>query len=251
MTTQATMSSPSFRTPLSEPFSQHIQCASDTEKSQAAFYRVRIQKLDEKGAVRFFNVKDPSTNEVTGTKSEFSSIVDRATGDLYYDEEAYAIWGKCVALTVGIPLYAAASIGWHLIRTPVVVKLTLFNALWQWPFANENMRAKIKEDLTQIPIEMTAGVCSIVKAPFYAIAMQASAFVGLVHPYLGRKWVAAVEHAWHDKISIKQSFVTLPERPNENCCISCIKDTALNKPFYLAGCFQVRGNLSDKRIRVL
>lgn len=230
---------------------QHAVRAPDVDKTQDAFYRVRIQKLDDKGAVRFFNNIDPATGKVKGTKSEFSSIVDRATGDLYYDEEVSVVWGKCVALTVGIPLYGMGMIAWHLVRTPLVVKWSLCNALVRWPFSTEDIRNKLWEDITRIPSEIMAGIWGVVKAPFYAIAMEASAFVGLVHPYLGRKWVAAVEHAWHDKISIKQSFVTLPERPNDNCLMSCIKDTALNKPFYLAGCFQVKGNLSDKNIRVI
>jgi hypothetical protein len=233
------------------PHPQKPTRTSDTEKAQEAFYRIRIQKLDEKGAVRFFNVKDLETGEVIGTKSEFSSLVDRSTGDLYYDEEAWVVWGKCVALTVGIPLYALGTVAWHLIRTPIVVKLTLFNALREWPSATEKMREKLFEDLTHIPCEIAAGIWGIVKTPFYAIAMEASALVGLVNPHLGRKWVAAVEHAWHDNISIKHSFVTIPPRPEEGCCEACFKDLTFNKPFYLAGCFQVRGNLSDKRIRVL
>ncbi len=226
-----------------------------TESKDAAFARVIISNPHKNGQVKVYDSVDPDTGKKTQSTTR-SSIVDRTTGDLYLDEKAYVVWVKCIAIMLGMPLYTLATIGWHLTKIPVVITVIAFDILKTVPsYCLENKMDKawahFKERVWEIATLSAKEIFEVVKAPFYMIAAESGALVGVFNPYLGRKWVGKIEYSWQNQRSYKEDFRVIPERPGESFWEAFVKDVIHSRAFYLAYCFQVRGNLSNKNIRLV
>jgi hypothetical protein len=223
--------------------------------AEPAFESVAISKLHRNGQVKVYEIINP----VTGEKSQQTirkAILDRTTGDLYLDEKEYVVRAKCLAIMLGMPFYTLSTIGWHLTKLPIVVAVVAFDALKQIPsrWCDLTLNAAwngFREKVYQITVLSAKEVFEVVKAPFYFIAAECAACVGVVNPYLGRKWVGKVEYSWQNQRSYKEDFRKIPARPDESCWEAFVTDLIQSRAFYLAYCFQVRGNLSDKNVRLI
>ncbi len=190
----------------------------------ARFRYVHLNKLDERGGVRTFD-----------GISELRSVEEIATGDLYIDDEPYVVAIKCALLIPGTPLLCVSKIIWHVLSIPINMicvafeTICLIGAFFQSGSKNQAF-ALFKTKIVQIAVNSKESILEVVKAPFYAIAMIAVAPYGIFNPYQARKIEAAIEKSWNHGISYKDENV-----------------------FYLATCFQVRGNLlsAPARYRIL
>ncbi|NGX52214.1 MAG: hypothetical protein KR126chlam5_00510, partial [Candidatus Anoxychlamydiales bacterium] len=90
----------------------------------------------------------------------------------------------------------------------------------------------------------------IVRAPFFAIALQFASLFILVSPNRARKAIAKIEKSWNYNMGLSYHY-----RNNkgfkENSLLSALFNTLLDRKedvvFYLAPCFQP-GSLNDKHI---
>jgi hypothetical protein len=203
------------------------------ERTNAAFRRVHVEKKDENGNLKLYNVTDPDTGKAvkdpaTGKvkkKSVITYIEDIRTGNLYLDEEAHVVAFKCFVLVFAIPFYTVGKMAWHLFKIPC----GLFQSL---EIVGNNL-------------------LEVVKAPLFGIGAELAAIGGIIKPYKFRTWEAIVENKWQNGVSYKEDFRKIPPRKGENCWQAFMKDIRQKRPLYLAYCFQVRGNVNDPRIHVI
>jgi hypothetical protein len=94
-------------------------------------------------------------------------------------------------------------------------------------------------------------VINIVKAPFYAIAIQMACFIVLVSPNDARKVIGNIERHWNMGVDWKQDFRYHKDFKDERyvkVAYKVIVDRRQDVAFYMAACFQPRGSLLDNKI---
>jgi hypothetical protein len=234
------------------------------ERTDAAFRKVHVTKLDEQGKLKYYDVVDPNTGKVvkdpvTGKPKknpEVTYIEDIRTGNLYLNEDARTVAFKCALLLLAIPFYTVGRMAWHLCKTPFAVGAVAFEALAK--SGEQFARLKCSEGFKEMGRGLfkaldTAGdeLFEVVKAPFFGLGAEFVAFCGIFKPHHFRGWEALIEKKWQNGASYKDDFRNIPARKNENCLQAFVKDVREKRPFYLAYCFQVRGNVNDKRIQVI
>ncbi|SRR5581483_11282295 len=224
------------------------------ESTDSAFKRVTITKRDNSGNTRFYDVKDPNTGQIRRI-SELTYIEDVKTGDLYMNESMYVVAFKCVGVFVGMPFYTLGKMVWHAVKTPLevgsIAQATLMKM--QQLFSSGEYLGAAKENLfgaEQIYVALSTGLFEIGKSPFFGIGCMLAATYGVFKPYHARKFEALLENAWQQGCSYKEDLRNVPERPNENCWQAFVKDVLDCHTFYLAHCFQVRGNTGDRLVTV-
>lgn len=240
---------------FSDLFTDLITAFPCARSADAAFERVYLNKLDETGEPKTYKINDRVTGEPVYTTT-LSYIENRTTGDFYLDEPETVVRGKCAALILGIPFYTAGFMAWNVTKTALMTFLTGIDAFKQ--LGEQLASADIEQgchlfqrQICTIPSILANGIWTVVSAPIYAVAAELSACVGLVDPYLGREWEAAVEYRWQKRLSYREDFSKIPKRPSETCWEAFMKDLVDARGCYLANCFQVRGNVANREIRVL
>lgn len=221
----------------------------------AAFRRTFINKLDEHGQPRLFDVVDRTSNQVTRTPL-LTYVEDVATGDLYLDEEWHVLAVKCTAIALGNPIYALGTEVWYFTKTLLVVVTIAADAIKK--IGTQVSQGELStvgatcwEWLTETGSALGEGIWGIVSTPFFAIGVEFAALYGIFDQYRGRKWIAAIEHAWQRGASYKEDNQWPVHQENENCWDSFVQDIKKARTHYLANCFQVRGNIRDANIRVI
>lgn len=202
-------------------------------------------------------ITDPKTNLF----SQKSCIVDSKTGDLYWDESQDVIAEKCFRIFLGTPFYIAGVMGWNFAKAFIDPVRLGFNSAVQFAKdvkdknAAEAISALIKRSVVEIPKASAqaigADLWDVVRAPFYGLAMMFSALYGIYDPYVGREYEARVEHALMHNISYKEDFRTKKREAVKNCWPEFIYGIQNAQAFYLAYCFQIRGNINDPSIHVM
>src|SRR5690242_5569409 len=86
-----------------------LPCASKTEN---VFERVYVNKLDDNGQVKTYDIKDKDGKVVRQTQV-LSYIEDTTTGNIYLDESQNLIRFKCAVIFLGLPLYTAGMMVWQ------------------------------------------------------------------------------------------------------------------------------------------
>ena len=103
-------------------------------------------------------------------------------------------------------------------------------------------------DLIQYLIE---DIICIVRAPFYAIALQLTCPFSLLFPNQTRRLIAKIEKSWNYDMSVKYDFKKTSEI-NAKSFFQALVDILVYKKqyiaFYIAPCFQPRGSLKDRNI---
>jgi hypothetical protein len=214
-------------------------------------------KKDTNGNIKFYHVKDKTTGENKNT-AVLSYVEDIRTGEMQLDEPAYIIIVKCVFLSLGMPFYTLGKMAWHTFKTPLEISALAMNALRK---ASEQFAMgglyegaiEICRDFSQIPEIFGKGLFEIIKAPIFGLGAELASIYGIFKPYHGRKIEATIERAWQQGVSYKDKgdFLNIAPRTGENCWNAFVKDMQEARSFYLAHCFQVRGNVSDLRMIVV
>lgn len=241
------------------------------ESTDSVFRRVQLMKEDADGNFKYYDSKETITDPVTNEKKiipkkvcVLSYIEDVKTGDLYLDEPEYIIAVKCALCALGIPFYAFAKVLWHAIKTPLQINAIGIDAICRalqhlTSDAPYDAAADLKQRMNQMSEVLYAGLFEIIKAPLFALGCELASICGVFKPYHGRKFEALVEKAWQNDASYKIDFRNIPARSGEDCWtafkMDCwtafVKDFKDTPPFYLAHCFQVRGNVNDPRVVIL
>jgi hypothetical protein len=225
------------------------------ERTDSAFRRIYVMKKDDRGNIKLYDVKDKKTGEIKKT-GIISYIEDIKTGEMQLDEPSYVIAIKCALLVLGIPFYMVGKMAWYTLKTPFEITALAMNTLVKAGehFAIERYYEGIIEmrrGFSQIPEMFGNGLFEVIKTPIFSLGAQLTCVYGTFRPYHGRKFEAMIEHAWQQGASYKEDFRNVPLRTGENCWSAFVKDVHDAHPFYLAHCFQVRGNVNDPRIVVI
>lgn len=233
-----------------------------TESTDSAFKRVHLTKYDANGNIRFYDKKerviDPVTGEssvVTKQISDLTYIEDQITGELYLDEPQHSVAFKSFLVALATPLYTIAKMSWHTFKTPLEMSGIALHSIAPIGqlFYSGNFCEAAKDTqraFVQIFEVFGTGLFEIVKAPLFALGCELAALYGIFKPYHGRKYEALIENAWQQGSSHKLDFRNINAREGESCLKAFFKDIQESRPFYLAHCFQVRGNIQDPLMRV-
>ncbi len=155
---------------------------------------------------------------------------------------------KCFELLIGIPLYLALYTSWHLLRTPITAVATLVSSFSKFVCHPCKSGKQFLVDLVwTIPKILIQGIWTIVRAPFYAIAMEFAALYGLFRPCQGKALVGQAERAWHQKVRTKDIRYVDPEA-EPFYLAKALGKKDFSDTFFLAFCMQSYGNLSDGHI---
>lgn len=243
---------------INESFQSAPSSLPSVEEAQAAFRRTFINKLDEQGNPRFYNIIDLETGKPTGGRdSLLSYIEDVATGNLYLDEDRSTVATKCIMIAfLGNPLYALTREVWALTKMLLVVSTIGLDTIRKLgeKFYEGNLQGIDSicwEAVCETGSALKEGIWGIVSTPFYAVGVELAALYGTFDQYRGRKWVAAIEHAWQNGVSYQEDHKEHVRNPDENRWVSFVRDVKQARVPYLANCFQVRGNIHQSDIRVI
>lgn len=226
-----------------------------TRGENALFRRTIINKLDEQGQPKVYDVRIPGTQDTHRT-TQLSYIQDVSTGDLYLDEEWQVIATKCVAIAIGNPLYAIGTEVFHLTKTMLVVGVVAMDAIKK---IGENIyRAEYQkigssawEWVEETAAALHEGIWDLLSTPIFALGVELAALYGIFDQYQGRKWVAAVEHAWQKGASYRLDHEKPPRNENDGWWTVLVNEIKSSRTHYLANCFQIRGNIHDRQVRVI
>lgn len=252
-----------------DPFSQLNQCFSTLASmvgsvftsSENDFVRTTVKKRNDRGNFKVIDVFDAQLKKKVPF-SDFTYIEDTKTGNLYKDEPENVIASKCAGIVLALPFFTLGKVIWHICKTPFEITRIALDMLSK--IGPQLMRCRfyevamnIKQGCWEMLNTMTTGLFEIVKAPLFFVAVELAALYGIIRPYYGRKFEALLEEAWQQGISFKKDFRFTPAGGKKEGldCISegCVQGLFETEPhaFYLAHCFQVRGNTSSPKIEVL
>ena len=249
--------------PRLDPISQFSQFFSSLsslvftafENTETAFRRVQVMKQDAEGNMRIFDVKN-SQGQVISKSPFLTYIEDVKTGDLQLDEPLSAVASKCALVAIGSPFYTFGKMSWYAFHTPLEITVLFLDTIAK--AGEQFVHGKFSESgalltrgISQITETFGKGVWEVIKAPLFGVAMAIAGLYGIFKPYHGRRVEALIENAWQQGISYKNDLRTIPERPGENCWEAFVKYINSPHPFYLAHCFQIRGNISDPHIHLI
>jgi hypothetical protein len=152
-----------------------------------------------------------------------------------------------------LPIYVVGQLSWCTIKTAFEVGKTALDTLAR--VGQQLRQGEYCEGVTQVwrGLSQEMGILShglfeIIKAPLFGLGVELAALYGIFKPYHGRKFEAMIEKAWQQGASYKKDVRIEPHPCNKKNCWEDF-DT---RPFYLAYCFQVRGNVHDtQRISVI
>jgi hypothetical protein len=205
--------------------------------------KVVVHRLDAAGS--------PIKEENGVRAREYRYIEDVKTGELYWDESASVIAMKCAGIVLGLPTYLLTYAAWNMIKLPLnitaIINSTLDELSQNWGSGQlkEGARVLCEGFFTQLPARMFPHIWNVVKSPLLAISLGSAAIYGMVDPFCGRKMIAHIEHAWQNNISYKYDLRKIKTADTGNIWFNFINDCHVSKAFYLAWCFQPRGNIKD------
>lgn len=187
----------------------------------------------------------------SGEKEARYEVIDLKTEPKvrYLHEPMYVTACKCAGLVIGIPFFLMASISWHLIRTPITALVTLCISLGRaLSYRDKAHTIQFLKDLVwTVPKGIVEGIWMIVRAPFYAVAMEFAALYGVFRPLEGRKAVAAIERGWH-QMPRTYDVRYADWDSDRSFVLKALGDKDFNGTFYLAFCMQPLGTLDDPHI---
>jgi hypothetical protein len=233
------------------------------ESTDAAFRRVHLVKKDANGNIKLYDKKEQVVDLVTGETKEVTKkealltyIEDVKSGEFYRDEPSYIVASKCALITFVMPIYTVGAMGWQgaktLFKVCAVALEVITSVGEQLSLGNGSEAGKrCGYGSVQLLQELGTGLFEVVKAPLFGLGCELAAIYGIFKPYHGRKCEALIENAWQQGASYREDLREIPARPNETCWTAAEKDMRTARAFYLAHCFQPRGNVREPHITVI
>jgi hypothetical protein len=248
--------------PLLSPYSQLKQVAYSVgsllldlcERADAVFERVTVRKKDETGQFKTYDILQ---NDGTKVKADaLNYFREIKTGNLYLPEEDSVIRTKCALIALGMPFYTVGSMAINLVHSALKITAvaidTFMHTLGKLFRGNFQEGGEILSKGVSL-IGRTAGVClfEVIKAPLFGVGCELAALYGIVKPHHGRKYEGLIENAWQQGVSYKLNEGRVPHGPGDSCLQEFAKEKQEASSFYLAQCFQIRGNTNESRITVV
>lgn len=149
-----------------------------------------------------------------------------------------------------IPIYAIGTMFINMLRIPLNLLGTvknIFNSTLD-AFDEKGVAEAIftlaRRSIIDLTNTLSGGLWSVVRVPFYAVALQVAALYTIFCPYDGRQIVADVERAWHYPCTVDDDISF-----ERNCTLDWGLDTMRNffnnKVHFLFFCFQPSGSWAD------
>lgn len=245
--------------PISQPTAYSISelCAdlketipSYFQKTDTAFCRVVVNKLDANGEPRVLHYLNNDTGGVHLKGPEFSYVLNKQTRKLYYDEPGFVISIKCLAVFFATPIYTLMHVIWNvhqIFRSIYIIANNVYHQAAE-DFVNgrfyEVGRILAKE-INPFPGLLKDRLLAIICAPFLGAGMWISAGLGILRPLHGRQWVAMFEKAFHDGATYRDHLFKVLLAEKDTTCASCWRDIHLGKECFLTYCFLDRGTVDD------
>ncbi len=184
-----------------------------------------------------------------GVRETRYEIIDLKTENRYSHESMSITAFKCFELVVGIPLYLATYIGWNLIRMPLIAVGTILVSLARLiAHPNKIQCVQLLKDIAwTAPKRIIEDIWTVVRAPFYAIAMEFAAIYGVFKPVEARKMMGQIERSWH-QYSRKHDVRYQDPNLDPLFILKALTDKDFDRTFYIAECMQPYGNLNDPHI---
>ncbi len=143
----------------------------------------------------------------------------------YQQEPMSLIAFKCMGLFLFVlPFYMTIYTILHLIRLPVI------------SYVHRSISLSMKQ------------VIAIVRIPFYWLALQFSALLGIFRPLEGRAWFAHFEKRLHGGVERRDAANFYDRLDVVEECKKTLANENEPAPFYAAICFQPYGKLSSRLI---
>ena len=182
-------------------------------------------------------------------------IKDIQTGDLYYDEPLNAIREKCLAISIVVPFYAIGFVMWYLyqtVRSTAIIAQKIFQETHELFNDQKYFQvAQITNNAVQLLFEdLKQRWWYILLTPCFTLAIELVAFCALFKPYSMRKIEAMLEKAWHGGVSYTRDIrkITGIYNMTRSDCMAYLREIHRDRVFYLAYCFQARGNVSEVKV---
>lgn len=173
---------------------------------------------------------------------------DEKRGDRYVHEPMRMIAFKCVLLVLFTPVYLIGYLGFQFLRTPLTSGFVICQSLYR---TGKNpslpqMKQLGKDCFLTAPACFVRGMWAIVKAPFYAMALQGAALYGVFSPLEGRVWIGFLERNWHGTKGHRDDFSYLLKTSSLSRSTACsLLDKNFSHTLYLAFCMQSLGKIED------
>lgn len=179
-----------------------------------------------------------------GKRQSRLEIIDPKQGRWMHEQMGITAM-KCLMLLAGIPIYLALTIAWHAFRTPITFTATLIGSFVKLVCHPDGEH--LKQFLVGAPLALIQGMWNIVRAPFYAIAMEFAALYGVFRPIEGRVFVSQVERKWHGVDRTKDARFQDPDL-DPKFVLKAVGDKDFDHVWFLAFCMQPYGTLTDGHI---
>lgn len=186
-----------------------------------------------------------------GSKIGHYEVIDIRSNKRYRNEEWSLISTKCGLLFCGTMLFSAIRITCSVVKLPFnVLSIPIEEAVYL-------VRGKtcLSRCLKNIPTRLITGtlnnIWNIVRIPFYSVALQISALIGVFCPFEGRKYYSNIEKSLNHGVTRKNDLFRLYDKgiySPVKLALKSLIDTENTYPYYLAYCFQSFGNTKDKNI---
>jgi len=144
------------------------------------------------------------------------------------DDQIGLIALKCFLILVGLPFYAAGVVFTHVIRCFTLVGNNLMHG-----------------DIPEAFLSLIQEVWAVVKAPFYALAIEFYAAVGIFWPLPIRSVIAQLERDWSG--STRSDSLLLDK--TENAIGNYFINRQAKGTIFLAHCFQPISELFDPKVQ--
>jgi hypothetical protein len=135
---------------------------------------------------------------------------------------------KCFLVLIAFPFYSAGVMATHLVRCITLVSYNLY-----------------QKDFSESLLSLSQEIVAVVKVPFYGLAIEFSAILGLLLPLPMRSLIASLERDWSGSEK-KDSFFRIKDQNEKD---EKLKNYFINRhsklTIFLAHCFQPLGKLNN------
>lgn len=178
-------------------------------------------------------------------------IKDTSTGDIYWSDDRSTVAGKCCLIFIGNIAATFVRCTYYFLKPTwkipqIVMKAfadlaKIFSENTCQTLGDFAIRVTIK-----LPLSLVKSVVGIARSIISGVLVELAIFAIFKDPYDARKYIAKIEYAmnlgYSYKVSIPNQFANCDGNSSFSEIHKMIRKT---KSFYLAWCFQPRGNIKD------
>ncbi|NGX35155.1 MAG: hypothetical protein K1060chlam1_01525 [Candidatus Anoxychlamydiales bacterium] len=182
-------------------------------------------------------------------------VLDTKTLDRYRNQTMFEIARKACFIFLCNPIVLVMKISFNVLQMGFdFVKVTIDSTIDMAVALKNKEIIKVIEIYAISRIDFIQYVAQdivyIIRAPFFALALQFATLFTLISPNRARKAIAKIERSWNYNMGVSYDYRNNPDF-KEKSLFRAFFETLLNRNesvvFYLAPCFQP-GSLKDKHV---